>query len=331
MGGLIMASNIQNIHISEVENYIPYNSALICCASFESRCGSLPNVIFSKIKASIIYRNISVNIPFSTANLDIMRSKLPNSIVSEVPFDYPEIVADSMAKTIEMLAEKNKNLLIDTTTFTHETLLLLLRIIHSFKSSFEKILCLYVGAGEYSPGYTPENTWLSKGCRDVRNIIGFPGIMKPIAKTNLILLAGFELERATKLIELIEPDSLVLGNGIDPINDKISHTMLYFRDKYTTWKEDYKIIEKNDFEFSCRDIEKTVSTLSSIIAKAPEDNYIIVPLNTKLSTISAAIVALENKSIQLCYAVPEVYNYENYSSPGESVTVVDLKSFSVFQ
>ena len=90
-------------------------------------------------------------------------------------------------------------------------------------------------------------------------------------------------------------------------------------------------IEKDGFEFSCKDIEKTVKTLKTIIAKAPEDNHIIVPLNTKLSTISAAIVALENKDIQLCYAVPEVYNYENYSTSGEDITIVNLKTFDVFK
>lgn len=326
-----MTSTTKYVHISDVVNHIMDNCALICCASFESRCLSIPRLIASKIKDAIIYKNISLEVPAAIANYDSMKALFSSPILNEISFDQPNAVADSMAKTIEILADKSKNILIDATTFTHETLLILLRILHLYKNTFESILCLYAGAGEYSPGYIPESTWLSKGCKDVRNIIGFPGIIKPKAKTNLVLLAGFELERATKLIELVEPDCLILGNGIDPINDKISDTMEYFRDKYNTWKEDYKIIEKDDFEFSCKDIERTISTLSEIISKAPEDNYILVPLNTKLSTISAAIIALENRKIQLCYAVPEVYNYENYSSPGETVTIVDLKSFNIFQ
>lgn len=326
-----MTSNTMNLHISNIENHLPDNCALICCTSFESRCLSIPNAVASMIAETIIYRNSSVSIPAADANFDSLKGLFSSPTIQNIPFDRPEAIADSMAKTIELLATKNKNLLVDTTTFTHETLLILLRILHLYKGSFESILCLYAGAGEYSPGYTPEGTWLSKGCKDVRNVIGFPGIIKPIAKTNLILLAGFELERATKLIELVNPDCLILGNGIDPINDRISDTMAYFRKKYTTWKKEYKIIEKNDFDFSCRNIEQTVGTLSDIISKEPEDNYILVPLNTKLSTISAAIVALENRKIQLCYAVPEVYNYENYSSPGDTITIVNLKSFSIFQ
>lgn len=326
-----MASSIKNVHISDIENHILDNCALICCASFESRCLSIPSSIASKIGDIIIFKNSSVDISAMIANYDSMKGLFSSPIINEISFDQPEVIADSMAKTIEILADRNENLLVDVTTFTHEALLILLRILHLYKNFFPSILCLYAGAGEYSPGYTPESIWLSKGCKDVRNVIGFPGIIKPIAKTNLILLAGFELERATKLIELVEPDRLILGNGIDPINDKISGAMAYFRDKYNAWKEDYKIIEKDDFEFSCKDIEQTVRTLSAIISKVPEENYILVPLNTKLSTISTAIIALENRRIQLCYAVPEIYNYENYSSPGETVTIVDLKSFIVFQ
>lgn len=235
-----------------------------------------------------------------------------------------------MAKVIEALANSTRNLLIDTTTFTHETLLILLRIVHLFRSSFDSVVCLYTGAGEYSPGYDAENTWLSKGCKDVRNVIGFPGIIRPKEKTNLIILAGFELERATKLIELVEPDFLILGNGIEPVNPNISDTMAFFQSKYDSWKAEYKVIEKVDFDFSCRDIQKTVETLSSIISGAPNENYILVPLNTKLSTISTAIVALGNQKIQLCYAVPEVYNYGNYSTPDDKITAIDLKDFDVF-
>ena len=326
-----MCADIRNTCISEINQCIPADYALICCASFESRCLSIPNMIAKSAKKVVIYRNSNLSFPVAIANQEHIKEISCEPIVCTTPFDQPDILADSMAKEVEAIASASKNLLIDTTTFTHEALLILLRIIYLFRASFDSIYCLYTGAGKYSPGSTPADTWLSKGCKDVRNVIGFPGMLKPIANTSLIILAGFELERATKLIELVEPDRLILGNGIDPINDNISDIMAHFHKKYNAWKDDYKIIEKDDFEFSCKDIEKTVKTLKTIIAKAPEDNHIIVPLNTKLSTISAAIVALENKSIQLCYAVPEVYNYENYSTPGEDITIVNLKTFDVFE
>ena len=331
MGGLNMSQISKNVHISEIEQHIPDNCALICCASFETRCLNIPKALSGKVESVDIYRNSSIDIPLLTDNCSAIRNYFSQARIFNIPFDAPELVADSMAKTIEKLSNAKQNLLIDTTTFTHETLLILLRIVHLFKASFDSVQCLYNGACEYSPGCDPESTWLSKGCKDVRSIIGFPGIIKPKEKTNLIILAGFELERATKLIELVEPDYLILGNGIDPVNQKISDTMTYFRHKYDSWKAEYKVIERDDFDFSCKDIEKTAETLSHIISEASDENYILVPLNTKLSTISAAIVALENRRIQLCYAVPEIYNYSNYSTPGENIAVIDLKSFDVFR
>lgn len=321
----------KDVHISELAPYIPDNCTLICCASFEDRCLCVPKAVAGKISDVVIYRNSSIEILQSIANRDIIKNYFPAAQLCDVPFESPEIVSDSMAKTVERLSISRKNIVIDTTTFTHETLLILLRIIHLFSISFDNVLCLYTGAGEYSPGVSPENTWLSKGCKDVRNVIGFPGIIKPKEKTNLIILAGFELERATKLIELIEPDYLILGNGIEPVNEGIYDAMAFFRSKFGAWKSGYKNVVKEDFDFSCKSIETTVITLASIISKAPQENYILVPLNTKLSTISASIVALENRAIQLCYAVPEIYNCENYSVPGEKITIVNLKEFSIFQ
>lgn len=326
-----MSQITEHMHISEIGQHIPDKCTLICCASFESRCLCIPKAVSGRIEDVVIYRNSSVDIPLSIANRDNIKGYFSAATILDVPFDSPELVSDSMAKVVEKIADDKRNVLIDTTTFTHETLLILLRTIYLFKASFDSVFCLYNGAGEYSPAPDPENTWLSKGCKDVRNVIGFPGIIKPKEKTNLIILAGFELERATKLIELIDPDCLILGNGIEPVNEKISNTMTYFRSKYDIWKADYKVIEKTDFDFSCRDIEKTVETLSSIIAEAPDENYILVPLNTKLSTISTAIVALGNRKVQLCYAVPEIYNYDNYSTPGEKVTIINLKSFDIFR
>lgn len=326
-----MSQIAKDVHISELVQHIPDDCALICCASFEDRCLCVPKAIAERISDLVIYRNSSIDIPRAVANRDAIKNCFPAARLCDVPFVSPEIVSDSMAKIIERLSTNRKNIVIDTTTFTHETLLILLRIIHLFNTSFDNVLCLYTGAGGYSPGLSPENTWLSKGCKDVRNVIGFPGVIKPKEKTNLIILAGFELERATKLIELVEPDYLILGNGIDPVNEKISDAMAYFRARFDAWRSEYKNVVKESFDFSCKSIETTVTTLTTTISKAPQENYILVPLNTKLSTISAAIVALENRTVQLCYAVPEIYNCENYSIPGEKVAIVNLNEFSVFQ
>jgi hypothetical protein len=240
------------------------------------------------------------------------------------------MVADALAKAVDDIPSSFESFVVDATTFTHESLLVLLRTIANNGNSFSSIKCLYTGAEDYSVGDRTDNIWLSKGCKDVRNVIGYPGKLRPVAKTNLIILTGFEIERATKLIDLVQPDHLILGNGTDPVADKHKIAMNYFKERFTIWKREYKRSDVETFDFSCKDIENTVNTVQSIIDVKPEENFILVPLNTKLSTIAAAIVSFSNPRLQVCYSIPEVYNYDNYSIPGENVTIIDMKSTGFF-
>lgn len=326
-----MSDSTKTIPIPNISDEIPDNFALIGCLSFESRCLCIPLNIASKASQVVMFRNKELHGDSILKNVEEVTTQYPSSLILAVSFKKPTELANSMAKVVEELSKTYDNLIIDVTTFTHESLVMLLRIVHLFRSGFKSILCVYVGADQYSPGMKAEDTWLSKGCKDVRNIIGFPGLLRPIEKTNLVILAGFEMERATRLIELIEPDRLILGNGIDPININHSEKMAYFQRKFHLWQSEFKNIEHNSFDFSCKDIKQTIQQIKGIISQRPNDNYILVPLNTKLSTIAATLVGLENRRIQLCYAIPEIYNVNNYATPGDNVTIVDLYEFSEFQ
>lgn len=329
-----MQESTTTVAVNELASLIPEKFTLIGCISHEDRCTSIVHNTADHINSAIFFQNRRLK----AENIDSHLEQIVNSLskynitpnIISVDCSVPTNLADSFAKIVEELSSQNVSLVIDTTTFTHEALVMLLKIIHRFRGAFKSIHCLYVGANEYSPGMTPEETWLSKGCKDVHNIIGFPGLLRPRAKTNLVILAGFELERATRLIELIEPDKLIIGNGIDPVCDNHSEKMSFFRQKMEHWKTEYKYLPTHNFEFSCKDISHTVQEIKKIIKENPDDNYILVPLNTKLSTVAATLVGLENRNIQLCYAVPETYNFDNYSSAGNNVTVVDLLSFDVF-
>lgn len=326
-----MSDSTKTIPIPDISDEIPDNCALIGCLSFEPRCLCIPLNIALKASRVVMFRNKELQGDSILRNVEVITMQYPSSRILDVSFKKPTELANSMAKVVEELSKSYDNLMIDVTTFTHESLVMLLRIVHLFHSGFKSILCVYVGADQYSPGMKAEDTWLSKGCKDVRNIIGFPGLLRPIEKTSLVILAGFEMERATRLIELIEPDRLILGNGIDPINKNHSEKMAYFQRKFHLWQLEFKNIEHNCFDFSCKDIEQTIQQIKNIISQRPNDNYILVPLNTKLSTIAATLVGLENRRIQLCYAIPEIYNVNNYAMPGDNVTVVDLYEFSEFQ
>jgi len=70
-------------------------------------------------------------------------------------------------------------------------------------------------------------------------------------------------------------------------------------------------------------LEPTYKKIKEELNKYSNVNRIIVPLNTKISTLAAGILALENPSIQVCYSEPEIYNFDGYSKEGDNVTIID--------
>jgi len=139
----------------------------------------------------------------------------------------------------------------------------------------------------------------------------------------LVILTGFEWERATRLVDLLEPDALSIGIGKDPTNLNHQETMTNFENDFKNWMENLKGVRHNQFIFSCSEINSIISSLQKILTEFPSDNFIFVPLNTKLSTISTALVALDNSKVQVCYPIPEVYNM-SYSEPIDNVSIVSF-------
>ena len=216
--------------------------------------------------------------------------------------------------------------IIDISTFTHEMLLILIRIIYNNKERFKKITCIYVGASEYSIGDPLEMKWLSKGCKDIRSVIGYPGRLIPGKPNCLIVLVGFEHERAINMINRMDPERILLGNGITRKDHIISEShlapMLFFQKLLSDLLASRNGIDS--FEFSSRDVITTIDSLQKQIELNVGYNNIIVPLNSKISTIAVALVAFKNPDIQVCYAEPVTYNYDSYSSPDDYMTIFDI-------
>jgi len=317
------------IDIQDINNSLPLKSTLLSFASFETRSTTFPlSLNDENVSASYIFLNKNAPTENNKLHADMINTHFSNAQIIEVVLNDPIVIADSLSKTLEeIICNKDTKpiLIIDITTFTHEVLLILLKMVYNKLDKFESVFCVYTGAENYSIGDAPNQMWLSKGCKDIRNIFGYPGVLRPSEKTCLVILTGFELERATRLIELLEPDRLSLGSGEDPTSENHTAAMEYFRKEFEQWRKEYNNLERDDFSFSCKDINISVQEINKLISKKPDDNYILVPLNTKLSTIALSLLAFTNENLQLCYAVPETYNYKNYSTPGNKITILELK------
>jgi len=92
----------------------------------------------------------------------------------------PLFTTDALSRMFNNIMDsKIYNIIIDITTFTHEMLLILLKLFYLNKKHFRKITCIYTSAKDYSVGDNDDKIWLSKGCREVRSVLGYPGKIIP--------------------------------------------------------------------------------------------------------------------------------------------------------
>ena len=154
----------------------------------------------------------------------------------DVDLDNPIYSADNLKDKFNFLGSNKKRvkILLDISTFTHEVLLLLLCIFRQWVYNIE-LTCVYCNTLDYSTKEAVENKWLSKGLKEVRTVLGFPGDSLPSQKTHLIVIVGYEYERAYNIINIIEPNSLCLGYVVaeetSTVKNKDANTYSYLNSK----------------------------------------------------------------------------------------------------
>jgi hypothetical protein len=302
-------------------------SVLLCCSSFEERSLVIPN-LFSKYGLKNIYifnnENLHSNIEKNTLLINGYYDN--NAFITNTKIDDPLLTTSKIKDVISSLVKNNqKKIIIDVTTFTHEMLLILLMGIYKNRNHFNKVQYLYLGAKDYSINEEIEKKWLSKGCKRIRSVFGYPGKLIPGNPICLTVLVGYEHERAAIMIEEIDPEYLLLGKGLPSDNSLTnpSHKapMIHFQNTLDNFLS--RRNETNSFDFSCSELEPTYIKIKEEINKYRNANHIIVPLNTKISTLAAGILAIKNPSIQVCYSEPETYNFDGYSKESDNVTIMD--------
>ena len=195
-------------------------------------------------------------------------------------------------------------------TGTHESLLEAAQFVETIeKRQGYKVACLEEIA--------LHNGWLSKGTKEIRNIIGYSGNLLPSKQLHLIVLVGLENERIQKIIEEYEPNKITIGkatiksslNGtVSDLNEKLHNRVDKFVKKVVS-----NLNDTQQFEFSSNNPEETFEVLNTIINENSNYNNIIVAANSKISTLGVAKLGLLNENIQICYAEPIEYNTEHYT------------------
>lgn len=322
--GDIMVSNfaLKAIH-SRMETD---TDLFICFASFETRCLSIAsNLDIERIRHAIIYYNEDCGIDMQD-NIDKLKEVLGSrkDVISLYHKD-PLRTADKIKASLENVLDHGtiKCVWLDITTFTHESLLMILKLL-KLVYPVAKIICMYANAREYDPGNLKKEKWLSKGICEIRSVLGYSGNLLPTQKLHLLLIVGYEYERALSIINALEPTSISLGFGTseNAVTEKDSDANEYYKDLVEEVAKNYAQIDR--FPLPCNDPFAACEAIVKKIDELHEKNILIVPLNNKITTVGAAMAAMERENAQICYAPATLYNYKNYSIPGSNCYMFEI-------
>lgn len=299
----------------DVAEQINVKSAVfVCSASFESRCLTIPQAIHRlNFTKSYICENIDHR-ELHGCHPDKLRDALPSAEMLWLDTANPRRSWRSLLAIFEYARRAGDlPVVVDITAFTHEALLMLLRLALESKVRQPTVL-VYNCAKEYSIGDPLEHKWLSRGVSEVRSVFGYPGTLSPSKPLHLIALSGFEVERLAELIRWYEPAELSIGqvaaiHGIGKEHlaihaDRLRRVLSAFSGART-------------FQFDCYSPEHVRDSVLEQAGRFPKHNRVVACLNTKLATVGTALVATHQPRIQLCYAKPIVYNYLHYSTPSD--------------
>ena len=308
MTTLFKLSELANSFDKEIDLFI-------CSSSFEERCFAVANQLSLQsmpVKKALICFNSNEYDEIIKNSVKLCKLFGKKATALELNSDAPLQNGVKLNDTLEALLGKKKmpNILLDTTTFTHETLLVIVRLLYFKKELFKNLYIVYVGAEDYSINVDDINgKWLSMGISEIRSVLGYPGTLSPARGFHLIILFGFEIERTKKLIDDYQFDKVSIGFGdSQPITE--NHRKLnYLRHKDLL--EQYPYAEA--FDVSLTDPLLAKNQILKQVQKYNSFNSVLAPMNNKLSTVGSALAAIEDSKIQLIYAKPISYNTSGYS------------------
>ena len=290
--------------------------AFVGSVSFEERCLSIPRrVDTGRVGDVFIGCNGTYRSTFQ-ANYDAVCELFGEHLtILELFSDDPVGSARNIGKALSgRFVGSPKRVVMDITTFTRESLLMLLLFFRLNMRTTDTLELLYVRAKEYSVGSEEGNEWLSKGVLEVRSVLGYPGQMSASRPTHLIVMVGFEFDRAVEIVNWLEPSFVSLGFA-DPIETGTRDHQRTNEAVVGRLRRTFGDVES--FQFRAYDANGTKTDLRKQVERRLGCNVVVAPMHTKISTVGASLLACEDDRIQLCYAPAKIYNVEHYSIPGD--------------
>ncbi|CAA6692635.1 MULTISPECIES: hypothetical protein [unclassified Lentimonas] len=295
---------------------------LVACASFEARGLTACEIFDQNDVAHVALFHFDPTEADTTQSIRTFDKHFPGKLAYHtMNHSKPESIARAIMSALPFENSKDKEFVVDISTFTKEALLVLLKFFTLFKDSFPNVTFFYRTADV--------SQVLSNGILQIRSVPGYMGDFEPELPLHIIVLSGFEFERAKGIIDTIEPDYITIGSGAkkESISDEMHDDNVHFTSQLSSYYSNENV---NTFECSLRDPICVRDTIIKLIKQCPKRNYVIAPLNNKISTIGAGLAAIENPNIQICYAQMASYN-PNYSTPSDNCIIFKLNNLTQAQ
>ena len=149
---MIHQSSLLTCALPDLATHLGNIDALICCSSFESRSLSIAQAL-TTVMPRLTYIGQYNHRPAATEAhfLNLKQLCGPDSNSISLHLSDPIRSADAIFSTLESIKESGcKSLAIDVSTFTHETVLVLYRLVPLVLGTAVRVFYLYTGASEYS-------------------------------------------------------------------------------------------------------------------------------------------------------------------------------------
>jgi hypothetical protein len=227
--------------------------------------------------------------------VDYHTSSIENPL--KIIIEIDKILRDSC------VAKGKLRITLDATTFPRGELFTLLYYLRHL-SFLDSLRILYVSPQSYGD-------WLSEGYTYPIVPTFFEGPRNLEKRRALLLLTGFEYDRAVGLIDDFEPSAVIIGKPKPGTSDKFLDTSEMLVEKLKkTRKIESKIYEvpAND-PFSCKKcLEKIMREHSQTY------DFLVSALGTKLEAIGTYLAYEQAQKFRVVYPLPLIYNVVNYSS-----------------
>lgn len=295
--------------------------------SFEDRClSSFKCVDFKKFDLVVFFINESYSDFYGKNKSELLRLKDKISFI-EIDQGNQILIASELKELASSLLNLpvplgKLKIIVDITTFTRDVLLILVKVFSVKLQGIGKIYWVYNSVERMS------QKWLSKSVVDVKSVLGYSGFIRPSRNLHLVVLSGFEPERAREIINIYEPDIISIGCG----SNKDSLREDLFKKNEELFKKligYYGSQSVRKFEFGLSSPQNTRTSLTKYL----EDqdffgmNTVIAPLNNKISTIGVAMYTFGKPDVQVCYARVAEYNTKDYSIPSNTFYVFEGFAF----